>query len=271
MTDGVMDGSMAAAKTDNTNPSGLRAFAEEASRRIELAREPYDDAKLRKPPLRRFLSEFNYMLEPIKRARAKPDIGPAGAPKRVMLIPGFGAHPWRMRYMAQQLERAGHRVKRWGMGYNFGPSPEVFDKLERRLERVFAKKGEKLYLVGWSLGGIYARELAKRHPDKVSKVVTLGSPFSGDPRSNNLWRIYPLVTGHAVHSPPIEADVHAKPPVETVALWSPADGIVHASCARGLPEERDREVALRCSHMGFCYEKDSIEAVAAELDGGSAA
>ena len=48
--------------------------------------------------------------------------------------------------------------------------------------------------------------------------------------------------------------------------WSPADGIVHASCARGRPDERDREVALRCSHMGFCYEKDSIEAIAAELD-----
>lgn len=271
-----MDAAMVATKTDEiesvrANPSGLRAFLEEAGRRIGLAREPYDDAKLRKPPLRRFLSEFNYLLEPLKRARAKPDIGPAAQPKRVMLIPGFGAHPWRMRYMAQQLERAGHRVKRWGMGYNLGPSPEVFDKLERRLERVFAKKGEKLHLVGWSLGGVYARELAKRHPDKVVKVVTLGSPFSGDPRNNNLWRIYPLVTGHAVHNPPIEADVEAKPPVETVALWSPADGIIHASCARGLPGQRDREVALRCSHMGFCYEKDSIEAIAAELDDGPVA
>lgn len=257
---------MAAAGPQEETQSRLRELAGEAARRIELAREPYDVSKLRKPPLRRFLSEFNYILEPIKRARFKPEIAPAQSPKRVMLIPGFGAHPWRMRYMARQLERAGHRVKRWGMGYNFGPSPEVFDKLERRLERVHAKKGEPIYLIGWSLGGIYARELAKRHPDKVAKVITLGSPFSGDPRNNNLWRIYPLVTGHAVHSPPIEADVHAKPPVETVALWSPADGIVHASCARGLPDERDREVALRCSHMGFCYEKDSIEAIAAELD-----
>ena len=143
---------MAAAQTEDNGSSKLRAFADEASRRIELAREPYDVSKLRKPPLRRFLSEFNYLLEPIKRARSEPDIQPAATPKRVMLIPGFGAHPWRMRYMAQQLERAGHRVKRWGMGYNFGPSPELFDKLERRLERVHARKNEPIYLVGWSLG-----------------------------------------------------------------------------------------------------------------------
>ena len=257
---------MAAAETDKTNQTGLRAFAEEASRRIDLAREPYDDAKLRKPPLRRFLSEFNYMLEPIKRARAKPDIRPAARPKRVMLIPGFGAHPWRMRYMAQQLERAGHRVKRWGMGYNLGPSPEVFDKLERRLEKVFERKGEQLHLVGWSLGGLYARELAKRQPDAVAKVISMGSPFSGNLRANNVWRIYQAVAGHRIADVKLAAQLSRKPPVETVALWSPRDGAISPRSAAGYPGERDRAVALRCSHMGFSYSPEAIRAVAREID-----
>jgi pimeloyl-ACP methyl ester carboxylesterase len=98
-------------------------------------------------------------------------------------------------------------------------------------------------LLGWSLGGLYARELAKRQPDKVAKVITMGSPFSGSPRANNVWRVYQLITGHRVDQPPIEVDLATKPPVETVALWSPNDGMIAPRCAAGLPGERDRAIA----------------------------
>jgi hypothetical protein len=81
--------------------------------------------------------------------------------------------------------------------------------------------------------------------------VTLGSPFSGDPRGNNVWRLYEWIAGHPVDDPPIKADLAEKPPVPTLACWSRRDGIVSIACARGLPHESDRRLELDCSHMGF--------------------
>ena len=93
------------------------------------------------------------------------------------------------------------------------------------------RHGEPVVLVGWSLGGLFAREVAKRRPDCVAKVVTMGSPFSHSPRANNVWRAYHFITGHRVEEPPVDVQLSIKPPVETVALWSPRDGIVHPRAA----------------------------------------
>jgi len=75
-----------------------------------------------------------------------------------------------------------------------------------------------------------------------------------------------LITGHRVDQPPIRADLRAKPPVNTVALWSARDGIVSPRCACGRAEERDRAVPLRCTHLGFAYSDEAICAVWRELE-----
>ncbi|QYJ06670.1 esterase/lipase family protein [Qipengyuania flava] len=239
---------------------------EELARRLALASEPCpDDA--RGPRWQLLLREFLWPLEPLRRKMGAPlEIAPARNPKTVLVLPGFGAHPIRMRWMARKLEKAGHTTKKWGLGYNLGATEERFRKVEKRLVDLHERTGEPLYLLGWSLGGVMARELAKAHPDKVAKVITMGSPFSGSPRANNGWRAYQAIAGHRVDEPEIEAVVHEKPPVETVALWSPRDGIVHPRSACGRPGERDRSVALRCSHMGFTLTHEAVEAVLGELD-----
>jgi pimeloyl-ACP methyl ester carboxylesterase len=121
-------------------------------------------------------------------------------------------------------------------------------------------------LVGWSLGGLFARELAKRQPDIVAGVITMGTPFSGSPHSNNLWRLYELVAGHRVDEPPIDTVLAEKPPVPTTAMWSPRDGVVHHRCACGKPGERDRAVALRCSHMGFAFSPEAALVLLDEIE-----
>jgi dienelactone hydrolase len=166
-----------------------------------------------------------------------------------MVVPGFLANDRTTLGLQRALAGAGYRVGGWGMGLNRGVRPDTVDRLAARLE-AFAR-GRKAILVGWSLGGIYAREVAKARPDLVEKVVTLGSPFSGDRRSNNVWRLYELVAGHPVDDPPIATDPSVKPPVPTLALWSRRDGIVAPAAARGAPGERDSELELDCSHMGF--------------------
>jgi len=94
----------------------------------------------------------------------------------------------------------------------------------------------------------------------------MGTPFSGDRRANNAWRAYQFITGHPVDEPPIEADFSAKPPVPTIALWSPRDGVVAPRSACGWPGERDRAVALRCNHLGFARDPAAIAEVLRQLD-----
>jgi len=243
----------------------VESLRDALSRRAELMRRK-PPADIHGPQPRLLWGELASPLEPIRRLFRAPLVLPrAEYPQVVMLLPGFGTHPLRMRYMAQRLERAGHKVKRWGLGFNLGPTEENFAALEARIRIIRERYGQDVVLVGWSLGGVFARELAKRHPELVAKVITMGSPFSGTPYANNAWRIYQLVTGHSVEQPPVEAQLALKPPVRTVALWSPRDGVVSPRSACGLPGERDRAVALRCTHLGFANSPEAIRAVAAEL------
>ena len=140
-----------------------------------------------------------------------------------------------------------------------GARSDLLDRLEYRLNR--AGRHGPVSLVGWSLGGLYARELAKRRPDQVARVITLGSPFSGDVRANNAWWLYEMLNDHKVDAPPIEARLAEKPPVPTIAFWSRADGIVAPACARGEPHECDRSIELDCTHMGFMTAACAMQAV----------
>jgi pimeloyl-ACP methyl ester carboxylesterase len=238
------------------------------ARRVELMRRK-GPPEVHGPPRKLLLGELVSPLEPLRRRFRPPLVLPKTQhPRVVILLPGFGTHPMRMRYMARQLEKAGHKVKRWGLGFNLGPTEENFALLEERVRQVRDRYGQEVVLVGWSLGGIFARELAKCHPDLVAKVITMGTPFSGSLYANNAWRIYQLVTGHSIDQPPVEAEVSVKPPVETVALWSPRDGVIAPRSACGRPGERDRAVALRCTHIGFAHSMEAIRAVAEELERG---
>ena len=175
--------------------------------------------------------------------------GPAEGPK-LMVIPGFLASDRTTLGLQRALGAAGFRVVGWGMGLNRGVTEDVVDRIIERVERF--GRGGKVILVGWSLGGIYARVVAQERPDLVEKVVTLGSPFAGDRRlNNNVWRLYEWVAGHPVNDPPIDKDPEVKPPVPTLAIWSRRDGIVAPAGARGEAGQRDAELELTCSHMGF--------------------
>lgn len=243
-----------------------QAFGHGIARRYRLLKGNVPE-NAHAPPLRLLLAELATLGEPVARQfRKRLDIAPAADPKVVILLPGFATNAMRMRYMAIQLERAGHKVKRWGLGWNLGPTPEKFDILSERVCSVRKRYGKDVVLVGWSLGGLFAREIAKRHPDCVAKVVTMGTPFSHTPYSNNLWRTYQFVAGHRVDELPIPVSLREKPPVETVALWSPRDGAISHRAAAGCPGERDRAVAVRCSHIGFCNSPEAIKAVLLELD-----
>lgn len=183
--------------------------------------------------------------------------------RKVMVIPGFLGSDRATLGLQRALARAGYRVTGWNMGWNLGARADTVDRLVAALKEF--GKGDPVILIGWSLGGIFAREAAKLRPDLVAKVVTMGTPFSGNLRANNAWRIYEWIAGHPVDQPPIEVDVGAKPPVPTIALWSRRDGIVAPACARGDRGQSDRQIEMDCTHMGFAVDPSAFPGVIAAL------
>lgn len=245
-----------------TRVSGLGS---ELLRRTALARQPQPTG-VGQPRLRLLLGEIATFLE-VRLARDDHRVegnafaAAARAGRPVMLLPGFGTQPRRMRRMHLALELAGHDVCDWGLGLNLGPTIDNFEQLCRTIVERAERQGAPLALVGWSLGGLFAREAAKRHPYAVDLVVTLGTPFSGDLHANRAWRAYQAITGHEVTAPPVRGNFAAKPPVRTVALWSPRDGVVAARSACGRPGERDEAIAVRCTHLGFPGHPEAVAEV----------
>jgi pimeloyl-ACP methyl ester carboxylesterase len=217
----------------------------------------------RPPPAWHLVRESAALLARFYRAFGSlEERGPAEGP-RLMVIPGFLATDRTTLGLQRALAAAGYRVAGWGLGLNAGVREDTIERIVGRIE-LFAGGGPAT-LVGWSLGGIYAREVAKARPDLVDRVVTMGSPFSGDRRSNNVWRLYELVAGHPVDDPPIATVLEEKPPVPTLALWSRRDGIVAVGAARGEEGERDHHVELDCSHMGFAVSARAYPQIVAAL------
>lgn len=181
-----------------------------------------------------------------------------------MVIPGFLAHDRHTTELRRALAEAGFRVFPWREGFNLGARKDTLDRLHRALDRCDSR--DPVLLVGWSLGGLYARELARAAPDKVRAVVTMGSPVWGDRRRyTSVWRLYELVARHPVDDPPIP-DHEEKPPVPTLALWSSADGIVAAPSARGTGATRDSAIELDTTHMGFAMSPKTTRAAVREID-----
>jgi hypothetical protein len=188
--------------------------------------------------------------------------GPEGGPP-VLVIPGFLASDRTTMDLRRALARAGWRAYPWLLGLNAGAKADTLDLLETRLGEL--EDPRKVLVVGWSLGGMFARQLAHRCPDKVRAVITLGSPFSGDLKTNtNVREFYERIAGHDVYEPPFP-HLLKKPPVPTLALWSRRDGIVAPSAARGRKNERDKAVEINTYHTGFAIYRPVLSQVVAEI------
>ena len=160
---------------------------------------------------------------------------PRGDGHPVLVFPGMGANDATTVPLRHFLRELGYATHAWGQGLNFGPRPGVLEKAADDIRSLADKHGGPVSLLGWSLGGIYARELAKRHPDLARCVITLGTPFTGHPKATNAWRIYELLTGSKVGNGDVMAQIRGAPPVPTTSIYSRSDGIVSWRCSLNEP------------------------------------
>ena len=135
---------------------------------------------------------------------------PRGDGHPVLALPGFLASDLSMAPMRRYLTELGYDAHAWQMGRNIGGVSRMRAALRDRLAEIHANTGRKVSIVGWSLGGVYARDLALHAPDLVRYVVTLGSPFANDVRATNATRLYEALSGEAVGDDPELRKAHRR-------------------------------------------------------------
>ena len=195
---------------------------------------------------------------------------PTGDGHAVMTLPGFLASDRSMRTVRRYLRNWEYDAHRWEMGRNLGLSLErdIEALLDRRLQEIHERSGEKVSLIGWSLGGMLARELARRNPERVRSVITLGSPL-GDPKATNAWRLFEAVSGIKIDNEHIQRRVRKlREPIHdipTTAIYSTSDAVVSSEIAKLPPGDQVENIGVAASHFGMGFNPAVFFAIADRL------
>lgn len=193
---------------------------------------------------------------------------PVGDGHSVIVFPGLSASDGSTLPLRGFLDNLGYDISGWNQGFNFGPRAGVLKAAIQQVRDTCETSGQKVSLVGWSLGGIYARELAKELPDCVRCVITMGTPFAGSHLSTNAWRLYELTSGRDIHQEVGQFDLPGAPPVPTTSIFSRSDGVVAWSAsvqARSRANPHTENLEVIASHLGLGLNPSTWWAVADRL------
>ncbi len=190
---------------------------------------------------------------------------PEGDGHPVLVLPGLGANDVSTVPLRNYLRERGYAPHPWNFGFNFGPRHGVLRGCVEHARELHERYGRKISLIGWSLGGIYAREIAKFAPDIARCVITLGTPFTGHPRATNAWRLYEMVSGQKTDDHALRAQIRLPPPVPTTSIYSKTDGIVAWQCSLNEPGPLAENIEIQASHVGMGVNPAALFAIADRL------
>jgi pimeloyl-ACP methyl ester carboxylesterase len=196
-------------------------------------------------------------------------LAPRGDGHAVLVLPGFMASDRSTAHLREVLQRLGYAAHGWELGRNLGVVPNLRQALRTRLASLHDESAQKVSLVGWSLGGVLARDLALAMPEKVRRVVTLGSPFSGDLTASNVNALYNTVTPNRERVRP-DASTLARLAgdlgVPATAIYSRTDGIVNWRTCLLTPNHHAENIEiLGASHLALGFNPAAVWAVADRL------
>lgn len=217
------------------------------------------DVSLKKPSRALLMLEGRALLEMGAYYQALPLLRrslPRGDGHPVLLLPGFLAGDGSTRLLRAFLKEKGYAAHRWELGLNLAFSLERMQEIERRVVMLKRQYGLKVSLVGWSMGGLFAREVARARPDEVRLVITLGTPFARNLKANNAHWLYRAINGHCADdiAPELIRRMQQPPPVPSTAIYSRTDGVVAWRCCME-PREGplNESVRVRGSHCGLGF------------------
>ena len=218
------------------------------------------------PPTRlASIAELRALREPLRLMAAGRRLHSDPAPPRTIItVPGYGATDASMAPLRAFLRRHGHDVRGWGLGKNTGEVEDLYPKLGASVRSCSIASGTTVDLIGWSLGGVLAREVARDHPQSVGRVITYGTPVIGGPRFSRAAGLY-----SDQRLSEIDELIHEReqtpiiPPV--TAIYSRNDGVVAwQACIDPFPNNVEH-VEVRSTHLGMGLDPDVWRVVADRL------
>ena len=244
-----------------SSPTASSARVGELPGAAQLRREtPPPSRALQLLELRAF-GEFGSTLALLPLLRRAP----RGDGHPVLVLPGLLAGDASTRPLRTFLADHGYDVHGWGLGRNLGFKPGLEDRMKACLQGLHRKSGRRVSLVGWSLGGVFAREMARRAPEQVRGVITLGSPFAGVPRASNAWRLYEQASQRKVEDWPARERMKTPPPVPATAIFSRSDGIVAWQGCLEREGPGAENIEIEGSHCGLGHNPAALYAIADRL------
>lgn len=198
-------------------------------------------------------------------------LSPQGDGHPVVVIPGLGTADGSTHFMRSFLNDIGYAAYTWGLGRNLGPRDGLdvlLARIIKNIEELSALHGGQLVsVIGWSLGGIYAREIAKIRPDLIRQVITLGSPFKGDSNSTNATFLYELLSKDKSHkNPDFLTRISAPPPVPFTSIYSKTDGVVYWESSLERTSECIENIEIPgASHLGLAHNPITLYVIANRL------
>jgi hypothetical protein len=225
--------------------------------------------RLRPPNLLLMLAEVRALLEFNTSLMLSPVLlrAPRGDGHPVLALPGFLATDISMAPLRRYLKQLGYDTYAWKMGRNLGGIASRRNALKALLTEIYTATGRKVSIVGWSLGGVYARDLALQLPDMVRSVITLGSPFANDVRATNATRLYEALSGETVeHNSELTRSIAGDLPVPVTSIYSRTDGIVNWRTSLVKPSATAENIEVHlASHIGIGVNAAALWAIADRL------
>jgi pimeloyl-ACP methyl ester carboxylesterase len=237
---------------------------------MTLVKQNSADA-IHSPPLTLLATEpFRAAMEYVCQKFSKADKSKRGDGHPVVIFPGLATDGHAVATLREHCRALGYDAMDWGQGFNTGPQGDLEDWLQHlRLQMTVLLNGrtEKATFVGWSLGGLYAREIAKLMASRVRQVITIGTPFNAEADFTNVGWLFRLLSGaNSVIDSELSQRLRTPPPMRTTAIYSRSDGVVAwQTCRHGKDSPLVHDIEVDSSHIGMGWNKEVLSAVAHHL------
>lgn len=238
---------------------------------------PMKEKVSHKPPLISSLLELRAPLEAVSLLSALPILrhAPKGDGQPVLVLPGFMTGDSSTFVLRRFLDKQGYTSYPWEQGRNPGLQEKIYLQLEQLVEKIYLECGQKVGIVGWSLGGIYARILGHKVPKFISKVITLGSPFAlnNSYDTNDVGVSGPIVRLYERLNPDLKEDKlvngepiwEEAPPVPSSSIYSKSDGIASWKYCLDVIGSTTENIKVSGSHSGLTHNPFALYIISERL------
>lgn len=189
----------------------------------------------------------------------------------VVIFPGLGADGHSVATLREHCRSLGYDAFDWGQGFNTGPQGDLdawLLDLKAEVAEMLSGHAQPATLIGWSLGGLYAREIGKLMAPRIRQVITIATPFNADADHTNVGWLFRLLSGSSLAMPPgLSQRLRTPPPMRTTSIYSRSDGVIAwQTCRHHRRSRLVHDIEVDGSHIGMGWNREVLAAITDRLD-----